>query len=106
MFKQLGEKTLYIFAACNALTIPMIWALYPETAQRTLEEVDMLFASDSIWVWKAEKNFNRMQEQGIVPGRKSSIQDVLRRRSSTAVGSETVNGYHDKELTTEVEQKA
>jgi hypothetical protein len=63
MFKQLGEKTLYIFAACNAITIPMVWALYPETNQRTLEEIDLLFASDSIWNWEAEKNFARLREE-------------------------------------------
>lgn len=60
MFQQLGEKTLYIFAACNAITIPMVWAFYPETNQRTLEEIDLLFASDSIWNWEAEKNFARL----------------------------------------------
>ncbi|KAL5113746.1 hypothetical protein ACEQ8H_008358 [Pleosporales sp. CAS-2024a] len=62
MFAQLGEKTLYIFAACNAITIPMVWALYPETNQRTLEEIDLLFASDSIWSWEAEKNFARFRD--------------------------------------------
>ena len=62
MFESLGEKTLYIFAACNAITIPMVWALYPETNQRTLEEIDLLFASDSIWNWEAEKNFAALQE--------------------------------------------
>jgi MFS family permease len=60
MFKALNEKTLYIFAACNAISIPMVWALYPETNQRTL---DLLFAADSIWNWEAEKNFTRLQEQ-------------------------------------------
>ncbi|KAM0559966.1 hypothetical protein ACHAPJ_003920 [Fusarium lateritium] len=64
MFQQLGEKTLFIFAACNAITIPMVWALYPETNQRTLEEIDLLFSSDSIWTWEAEKNFARLQQEG------------------------------------------
>jgi hypothetical protein len=63
MFDKLGEKTLYIFAACNAITIPMVWALYPETNQRTLEEIDLLFASDSIWNWEAEKNFKTLRDQ-------------------------------------------
>ncbi|TIA74363.1 sugar transporter STL1 [Aureobasidium pullulans] len=63
MFAQLGEKTLYIFAACNAITIPMVWALFPETNGRTLEEIDLLFASDSIWNWEAEKNFARLKEE-------------------------------------------
>ena len=65
MFDSIGEKTLYIFAACNALSIPMVWALYPETNQRTLEEIDLLFASDSIWNWEAEKNFERLKAQGV-----------------------------------------
>ncbi|KAK7425927.1 hypothetical protein QQZ08_007641 [Neonectria magnoliae] len=64
MFQQLGEKTLYIFAACNAITIPMVWAFYPETNQRTLEEIDLLFSADSIWNWEAEINFARLKEEG------------------------------------------
>lgn len=63
MFNALNEKTLYIFAACNVLTIPMVWALYPESNQRTLEEMNLLFASDSIWNWDAEKNFALLKEQ-------------------------------------------
>jgi hypothetical protein len=27
----------YIFGIANVITIPMVWALYPETNQRTLE---------------------------------------------------------------------
>ena len=41
----------------------MVWALYPETNQRTLEEMNLVFASDSIWNWEAEKNFKILKEQ-------------------------------------------
>jgi hypothetical protein len=30
-------STRYIFGVANIITIPMVWALYPETNQRTLE---------------------------------------------------------------------
>ena len=63
MFNNLSENTFYIFAACNLITIPMVWALYPESNQRTLEEMNLLFASDSIWNWEAEKNFAILKEQ-------------------------------------------
>ena len=63
MFSNIGEKTLYIFGICNALSIPIVWALYPETNQRTLEEMDLLFAADSIWTWDAEKNFARLKQE-------------------------------------------
>ncbi|KIW06995.1 uncharacterized protein PV09_02651 [Verruconis gallopava] len=58
-----NEKTLYVFGAVNIIAIPIVWALYPESNQRTLEEMDMLFASDSIWNWEAEKTFKMLKEQ-------------------------------------------
>ncbi|KAK4692494.1 hypothetical protein P7C71_g4726, partial [Lecanoromycetidae sp. Uapishka_2] len=63
IFAKLNEKTLYLFGAVNIFTIVMVWALYPETNQRTLEEMNLVFASDSIWNWEAEKNFAILKEQ-------------------------------------------
>ena len=63
MFDKLHESTYYVFAAANVLTIPMVWALYPESNQRTLEEMNLVFASDSIWTWEAERNFKILKEQ-------------------------------------------
>ncbi|RYP42983.1 hypothetical protein DL770_011904 [Monosporascus sp. CRB-9-2] len=63
MFGAIGENTLHIFGACNVLAIPVVWALYPESNQRTLEEMDLLFAADSPWVWDAERTFARLKEE-------------------------------------------
>jgi hypothetical protein len=63
MFNNIGEKTLYIFAISNVITIPMVWALYPESNQRTLEEMDLLFAAETPWVWDAEKRFALLKEE-------------------------------------------
>lgn len=63
MFAALEEKALYVFGAVNAATIVIVWALYPETNQRTLEEMNLVFASDSIWNWEAERNFKILKEQ-------------------------------------------
>ena len=63
MFSRIGENTLHVFGAINFLSIPMVWALYPETANRTLEEMDYLFMSKSPFVWDEEENFRRMKEQ-------------------------------------------
>lgn len=84
MFKALNEKTYYIFAACNVLTIPMVWALYPESNQRTLEEMNLLFASDSIWNWEAERNFAILKEQN--PELVQAAQRGLPRQGSVARG--------------------
>lgn len=63
MFGAIGEKTLYIFGIANALSLPMVWALYPESNQRTLEEMDLLFAADTPWNWDAERTFAQLKEQ-------------------------------------------
>ncbi|CAI0642970.1 unnamed protein product [Colletotrichum noveboracense] len=63
IFEKLNEKTLYLFGAVNVLCIVIIWALYPESNQRTLEEMDLVFASDSIWNWDAEKKFSELKAE-------------------------------------------
>ncbi|KJZ76908.1 hypothetical protein HIM_03785 [Hirsutella minnesotensis 3608] len=63
IFSSLHEKTLYIFGGVNFLAIVIVWALYPESNQRTLEEMNLVFASDSIWTWDAERNFARLKEE-------------------------------------------
>ncbi|KAJ5864831.1 uncharacterized protein N7529_006747 [Penicillium soppii] len=79
MFSAINEKTLYVFAASNVITIPMVWALYPESNQRTLEDMDLLFAAKTPWVWDAEKTFARLKAEnpGMVQalGRKGSVVD-------------------------------
>ena len=63
MFSRIGENTLHIFGAINFLSIPMVWALYPETANRTLEEMDYLFMSDSAFVWDEEAHFQKLKAE-------------------------------------------
>ncbi|KAK8022113.1 hypothetical protein PG993_012880, partial [Apiospora rasikravindrae] len=63
MFDAIGENTLHIFGACNVLAIPIVWALYPESNQRTLEEMDLLFAAPTPWVWDAESTFKRLSAE-------------------------------------------
>ena len=76
MFSAIGENTLHIFGAINFLSIPMVWALYPETANRTLEEMDLLFASPSPWVWDEEEHFARLKKE------RSELEHVQRRNNA------------------------
>jgi hypothetical protein len=41
----------------------LVWAFYPESNQRTLEEMDMLFSADTPWVWDAEREFKRLKQE-------------------------------------------
>ena len=41
----------------------MVYCLYPETNQRTLEDMDLLFAADTPWVWDAERRFAELKAE-------------------------------------------
>lgn len=80
VFSAIGANTMYVFGAVNLISIPigknqhvdfsyyerlwlikdLVWAFYPESSQRTLEEIDMLFAAKSPFVWAAESNFETL----------------------------------------------
>jgi hypothetical protein len=62
-FASIGEKTYYLFGIANAISIPFVWALYPESNQRTLEEMNLLFAADTPWNWDAEATFARLKKE-------------------------------------------
>lgn len=62
MFAALDEKALYVFGVVNVLTVPIVWTLYLEINQRSLEEMNLVFPSRSTWNWEAEKNFLLLKE--------------------------------------------
>lgn len=43
----------------NFVVMPIIHFFYPETARRSLEEIDLLFASDSLFVGKNMQEHDR-----------------------------------------------
>jgi hypothetical protein len=43
--------------------IPTIYCFFPETAGRTLEQIDFLFASKSPFVWDEEREFAKRMTQ-------------------------------------------
>ena len=58
-------------------SIVMVWALYPEANQRTLEEMNLVFACESVWNWEAERNFQILREQILEPVQAAKKGDVL-----------------------------
>ena len=63
-FQRLGEKTFYIFGALNIAYVPLLYVFLPETGGKTLEQMDMLFASKSPFVWDEVKEYNRLMAAG------------------------------------------
>lgn len=52
MLSNIGYITFLFFGAMNALSAPIIYFLFPEVANKSLEEVNLLFTSDSLLVKK------------------------------------------------------
>ncbi|KAI9893929.1 MAG: hypothetical protein M1814_005482 [Vezdaea aestivalis] len=46
-FTSIGYKTYVIFAVINAFIVPVVYFFYPETAYRSLEEMDTIFHKTS-----------------------------------------------------------
>ncbi|KAJ9616392.1 hypothetical protein H2200_000110 [Cladophialophora chaetospira] len=63
MFQALGENGFYIHAVFNIVAIVIVYCFYPETSCRTLEEIDLLFASKTPFVWETEKKFQELKLQ-------------------------------------------
>ena len=59
MLSHLGWKTFIFFGCMNIAAMPPIWFCYVETAGRTLEEINLLFTSDSILTSKNMAEYNR-----------------------------------------------
>ncbi|KAK5529737.1 hypothetical protein LTR46_005017 [Exophiala xenobiotica] len=70
MFKALGPQGFYIHAVFNLAAVAMVYCFYPETSCRTLEEIDLLFASKSPFVWETERKFKelKLQHSALVHG--------------------------------------
>ena len=89
MFSALGSKTLYIFGICNVITLPMVYCLYPETNQRTLEEINLVFSSESIWTWDAERNFKNLKDEQELSARLLPVAGVDGEREQPLLDPET-----------------
>jgi hypothetical protein len=53
-------KTLIVFGAFNFASLPSVYFFFPETNKRTLEEINLLFASDGPLVKDNEREFRKL----------------------------------------------
>lgn len=64
IFNSLENRTYFFFGGLNLIWIFFIYALYPETNNRSLESIDALFATDSVWAWHAEQAYKDAESTG------------------------------------------
>ncbi|KAF2198998.1 general substrate transporter [Delitschia confertaspora ATCC 74209] len=84
-FANIGYKTYIIFAVINAWMIPCVYFFYPETAYRSLEEMDEIFHKSNGWfdvVKIAKETPNRYGKNGELLI--DYADEAVRRKSSVA----------------------
>lgn len=68
MITNIGWGTYLFFAIVNACFLPIIYFLYPETKQRSLEEIDIIFAKgycENMSYVRAAKELPFLQDEDI-----------------------------------------
>ncbi|KAI4953656.1 hypothetical protein J4E91_002504 [Alternaria rosae] len=101
LITNIGWGTYLLFAALNASFIPVIYFFYPETAGRSLEEIDLIFAkgyTEKMSYVQAAKQLPKMDEAQIAEAVRQydlSDSDVENR---SAAGSLKEKRQQDEEL--------
>ena len=101
-FDTIGYQTYIISAVINAFIVPCVYFFYPETAYRSLEEMDEIFhKTTSIWnvVKVAKETPQRYGKNGellvsYLDTEAAAANDM--RRSSVASGSKARAGHYEK----------
>ncbi len=62
IISAVGFWVFIIFALFNFAQIIPVWCFVVETAHRHLEDLDILFASDSPLAYKAERQYNEKKQ--------------------------------------------
>nr|SIP56007.1 putative Sugar Porter [Yarrowia alimentaria] len=82
-FDTIKWKTYIIFACLNAAMVPVVYFFYPETAGRSLEEIDKIFAeSNPRTPWDVVGIARRMPRESALTRRALGNQDVYATNTS------------------------
>ncbi len=75
VISAVGWWVFIMFAVMNFIQIIPVWLFYVETADRHLEDLDILFASDSPLAYKMEREF---AEKKRTLGFHTDVQELVR----------------------------
>jgi sugar porter (SP) family MFS transporter len=70
--ENLGYRLYIIWAVLNASFVPITWFFYPETARRSLEEVDEIFANEKFGVTHTRKPAPKRRQESFATMRDES----------------------------------
>jgi MFS family permease len=91
MFASLKSRTYFLFAALNLIWIPVVFLFCPETSDRSLESIEMMFTSESPFFWNMEKAYAEKRDVMALKGGR----EVMERKYSIASISQ---GSHEESV--------
>ncbi|KIY03098.1 uncharacterized protein Z520_01565 [Fonsecaea multimorphosa CBS 102226] len=103
-FSSIKWKTYLVFAVINAAMVPVVYFFYPETAYRSLEEMDTIFHKTKntlTAVWTAKHEPHRYGKRGEVLIDYEETGEHERRRSSATRRGSVVSGRAKTEYASE-----
>ncbi|EME83298.1 uncharacterized protein MYCFIDRAFT_39197 [Pseudocercospora fijiensis CIRAD86] len=105
-FANIKYQTYIIFAVINAFIVPCVYFFYPETAYRSLEEMDEIFhksnMSTNAWfdvvkIAKPKNTPNRYDKNGQLLINYLDTEEHRRRSSVVAPGAKGINDVENKD---------
>ena len=63
---ELGYRLYLIWAALNASFVPITWLFYPETARRSLEDMDKIFLNERFGITATRDPGDRLHGKDII----------------------------------------
>ena len=61
--QSLGYRLYLVWALLNATFVPITWLFYPETARRSLEDMDQVFLKESFGITKTRTPGTRVSAE-------------------------------------------
>ena len=78
LFNQLANRAYFLFAGFNLIWIAIVYLIYPETKDRSLEAIDILFIPASPLNSAAERSWRDHNGGDILAGRERQVYDKKR----------------------------
>lgn len=78
IFATLENRAYFMFAGFNLLWVIIVYLIYPETKDRSLESIDILFIPKSPLYWASERSWREHNNGDILAGRDSNVAEKAR----------------------------
>lgn len=94
IFATLQNRAYFMFAGFNLLWVFIVYLIYPETKDRSLESINFLFIPKSPLYWAGERSWREHHNGDVLAGRENEVAEHARQIKGD-VSSES--GHHQVE---------